>query len=94
MKVDTVWFPVPGAQSLAVSTTSAASSAVPENIYAARLCASVAVSYRVASGTPVAVSADTTLPANNVEYIEVQPGQKIAALAAASGTLSITWLTH
>lgn len=53
------------------------------------------------SGAPTAATTDPFLPANWVEYISVNPGEKISAVRAAtdglvtatSGTLSVTELT-
>lgn len=53
------------------------------------------------SGAPTATTADAFLPANWLEYITVNPGEKISAIRAAtdglvtatSGTLWVTELT-
>lgn len=55
----------------------------------------------VVGGTPVAAVTDPFLPANWVEYLTVNPGEKISAIRAASdglvtatsGTLWVTELT-
>jgi hypothetical protein len=55
----------------------------------------------VVAGTPVAVTTDPFLPANWVEYLSVNPGEKISAIKAATnglvtttdGTLWVTELT-
>lgn len=53
------------------------------------------------AGTPVAATTDPLLPANWIEYLSVNPGEKISAVragtdglvTATSGTLWVTELT-
>lgn len=79
------------AQSIATSTTSAASTAFGAQTYQIRVCADVATHIRIGDGTPAAVAADTLLPANVPEYFTVTPGQRIAAvLGTGTGNLSVT----
>lgn len=53
----------------------------------------------VVGATPVAVVTDPFLPANWVEYLTVNPGEKISAIKAATGGLVTTtdgtlWVTE
>ena len=52
-----------------------------------RIVSSAAVQYRI-DAAPTAVTTDTYLPPNWVEYITVSPGQKIAVIG--TGTVNIT----
>jgi hypothetical protein len=57
-----------------------------------RICASVAIHYRVGKGTPVAVAAtDSLLPAGAIEYINICSGEAIAVVAdGSSGNTFVT----
>lgn len=63
---------------------------------------STSACHYVVDTAPTAATTDAFLPANWIEYITVQPGQKIAAIRAAtdglitatSGTLHVTELTN
>ena len=79
------------AQSFATGTASTASTAFGAQTYQIRICADVATRIRVGDGTPTAVTVDTLLPANWVEYLTVTPGQKLAAvLSSGTGNMSVT----
>lgn len=55
-----------------------------------RLCATAACHVKLGA-TPTATASDMYLPANTVMYIEVAPGQKVAAIQnAAAGVLHVT----
>lgn len=63
-----------------------------------RIVANSACHYAIA-GTPVAVVTDAFLPANWVEYVNVNPGEKISAIqAATAGLVTATagslWVTE
>lgn len=63
-----------------------------------RIVANSACHYSIA-GTPVAVVTDAFLPANWVEYVTVNPGEKISAIQAATGglvtaTAGTLWVTE
>ena len=62
--------------------------------YQIRLATTAACRYRVVDGGGgTALATDALLPPNWVEYIDVSPGQKIAAIQeAAGGKLSIVEL--
>lgn len=77
------------------STTQAvaftAASAASTNAFATGTCQVRVVAnsacHIVVAGTPVATTSDPFLPANWVEYLTVSPGEKIAAIRAATGGL-------
>lgn len=80
--------------------TTSGSSAVTTNpigdhIHVVRLCATAACRYAI--GIPASVAAGATgtyLPANVVEYIQVRPGEKVAAIQdVGAGKLSVTEMT-
>lgn len=63
-----------------------------------RIVSNSACHYTIA-GTPVAVVTDALLPANWVETVSVNPGEKISAIKAATGGLITTtdgslWVTE
>lgn len=73
-------------QTLACTATSAAlANAFGTQTYRLRVCASTSCHIRIGEGTPVATAADPLLPPNSAEYLTVTPGQKVAAIRAASG---------
>jgi hypothetical protein len=79
------------AQELTVGAASAASAVFGEQTRQIRVSATAACRIRVGDGTPIAAATDAYLPANVVEYIQVTPGQKIAAIQeTSSGKLSVT----
>lgn len=80
--------------------TTGAASAVTANPFGAqthvvRLCATAACRYAI--GVPATVAATATgayLPANVIEYIQVRPGEKVAAIQdVGAGKLSVTEMT-
>jgi hypothetical protein len=88
------------AQTIAYTGTSA-TSANPfgAQTYVVRLVANSACHYRIVEAAGgAATTSDVFLPANWVEYVVVQPGQKISAIQAATnglvtataGTLNVT----
>jgi len=86
-------------QAVAYTGTAAAStSAFGEQTRQIRIVANSACHYVIA-GTPVAVTTDPFLPANWVEYVTVNPGEKISAIQAATGglvtaTAGTLWVTE
>ena len=67
--------------------------------YQIRLSANAACNYRIGDGAQTATAADPFLPANVIEYVEVTPGQRIAALKAATNglvtaTAGTLWITE
>lgn len=52
-----------------------------------RLAANSACHYVIGNGVLTAAVTDAFLPANTIEYVACNPGQKIAAIKAATGGL-------
>ncbi|MBV9556358.1 MAG: hypothetical protein JO254_04720 [Pseudolabrys sp.] len=81
------------AQNVAVTTTSAASTAFGPQSYRILCVASAACNIRVGNA-PVAVVTDTLLPASWPIVLDVTPGTQVAAImASGTATLSVTELT-
>ena len=84
------------AQVVAIGAASAASTAFGSQTYqirvACQLTAGADAHIRVGDGTPTALTTDTLLPTNFIEYLACTPGQKIAVIGggASVGSLSIT----
>lgn len=66
------------------TSTAGQSAAFASGIHAIRICASSASYYKIGAN-PTATSADTYLPADEVEYLIVNPGQKISFVQVSSG---------
>ena len=86
-------------QAVAYTGTAAASTnAFGTQTRQIRVVANSACHY-VITGTPVATVTDPFLPANTVEYLSVNPGEKISAIQAATGglvtaTAGTLWVTE
>ncbi len=80
-------------QNVALTTTSAASTAFGAQTYEVLLVATAASNVRVGDGTPTAVATDTLLPANVPMIFVCTPGQKASGITASTGTLSVTELS-
>lgn len=80
-------------QNVAVTTTSAASTVFGPQTYQVLLVTATACNIRIGDGTPTAVATDTLLPANFPMMFTCTPGQKVAAITAATATLSVTELS-
>jgi hypothetical protein len=86
-------------QAVAYTGTAAASTnAFGEQTRKVRIAANSACHYVIAK-TPVAVVTDAFLPANTIEYVTVNPGEKISAIKAATAGLVTTtdgslWVTE
>lgn len=78
-------------QKVSISGSSAATSnAVGSGIQQVRLMSTVACYIKVA-GTPTATTSDPLLAPYVPEYIEIKPGEKVAAITdGASGSLFVT----
>ena len=86
-------FAVVSNENVAYTGTAAASAAFASGINHIRIVATTAAYYKIA-GTPVATSSDTYLPANVIEIIRVNPGQKISFLRVATdGTASVSQMS-
>jgi hypothetical protein len=88
-------------QQVTAGASSAASAAFGTQTRYLRLCANTAVHYAV-NASPTASTSTPYLPAHVIEIVKVTPGQKIAAIQAATagldtetaGTLSVTELSE
>ena len=86
-------FAVVSNENVPYTGTAAASAAFASGINHIRIVATTAAYYKIA-GTPVATSSDTYLPANVIEIIRVNPGQKISFIQVASGgTASVSQMS-
>jgi hypothetical protein len=86
-------FAVVSNENVAYTGTAAASAAFASGINHIRIASTTAAYYKVA-GTPVATSSDTYLPANVIEIIRVNPGQKISFIqVSAGGTASVSQMS-
>jgi hypothetical protein len=88
-------------QTITFNASTAIANAFGPETYQIRIAADSACCYRIGDGAQTATVADVFLPANTVEYVTVNPGQRISAIAAATnglvtstpGTLWITELS-
>ena len=86
-------FAVVSSEAVAYTATAAASTAFSDGIHHIRISATTACHYKLA-GTPVATTSDTYLPANVIEIIRVNPGQKISFIRNASdGSASVSQMS-
>lgn len=74
-------------QTIAYDSSIGATNAFGAETYQVRLVANSACCYRIGDDVQTATTADTYLPANAVEYVIVSPGQRIAAVKAATNGL-------
>jgi hypothetical protein len=86
-------------QTIAYDGSVGATNAFGTETYQIRLVSNSGCSYRVGDGAQTATISDPYLPANVVEYVTVSPGQRIAALKAATGglvtaTAGTLWITE
>lgn len=85
------------AEKVTTSGTSAQSGACPAQHYRARLAARTSPMWIKVGDNPTATTDGTStwFAATHVEYVQVAPGQKVAAIQdGAAGELNITWLTN
>jgi hypothetical protein len=87
-------FAVVSNQAVAYTATAAATAtAFSDGIHHIRISATTACHYKLA-GTPVATTSDTYLPANVIEIIRVNPGQKISFIRnATDGSASVSQMS-
>lgn len=99
------FFPKQNSSRVGATQTIAYDSSVPianafgAGTYQLRLVANSACCYRIGDGVQTATIADTFLPANTIDYVIVSPGQRIAAIkAATNGNVTATagtlWVTE
>jgi hypothetical protein len=86
-------------QTVAYDASVGATNAFGVETYQLRLVANSACCYRIGDGAQTATNADTYLPANVIEYVIVSPGQRIAAIKAATNglvtaTAGTLWVTE
>ena len=86
-------------QTIAYNASTAIANKFGAETYQIRLAANSACCYRVGDGPQTATAADVFLPANTVEYVTVNPGQSISAIAAATNglvtsTAGTLWITE
>lgn len=99
MKVEITWRPYIEQTKITTSVTSAQSAAFGLATFAIRLGVAASTSaygvhYSVGVN-PVATANSPYLPAGGVEYIQVNPGEKVALLEDAGAlAVTITELTH
>lgn len=73
---------------VATTSTAVASSAFGSQTYQVRVAAQAVCFYKV-DQAPTAATTDALLPANWVEYIKVNPGQKISVFSPTIQTISV-----
>jgi hypothetical protein len=86
-------------QTIAFNASVAIANTFGSETFQLRLAANSACCYRIGDGPQTATVADVFLPANTVEYVTVNPGQSISAIAAASNglvtaTAGTLWITE
>ncbi|HXH43593.1 MAG TPA: hypothetical protein VNK51_07080 [Bradyrhizobium sp.] len=86
-------------QVVAYDASVAATNAFGPATYQLRLVANSGCCYRIGDGAQTATISDPYLPANTIEYVTVSPGQRIAALKAATNglvtaTAGTLWVTE
>ena len=86
-------------QTIAYDSSAAATDAFAAQTRAVRLVANSACHVAIGDGAQTATTANPFLPANQVEYVTVAPGQRIAAIkAATNGLITATagtlWVTE
>jgi hypothetical protein len=86
-------------QAIAFDASAAIANAFGTQTYRVRLVANSACHVRIGDGAQTATVADPFLPANRVEIVIVTPGQRIAAIKAASdglvtATAGTLWVTE
>ena len=86
-------------QTIAYNASVAITNAFGPATWQLRLVADSACCYRIGDGAQTATTADVFLPANTIEYVIVNPGQRIAAIKAATdglvtATAGTLWVTE
>ncbi|WP_027566654.1 hypothetical protein [Bradyrhizobium sp. URHA0013] len=86
-------------QTIAYDSSVGATNAFGSETYQLRLVSNSGCCYRIGDGAQTATISDPYLPANVVEYVTVSPGQRIAALKAATNglvtaTAGTLWVTE
>lgn len=86
-------------QTIAFDANAAIANGFGPETYQLRLVANAACCYRIGDGAQTATATDVFLPANIVDYVIVNPGQRISAIKAASNglvtaTAGTLWITE
>lgn len=86
-------------QTIAYDASTAITNMFGPETYQLRLVADSACCYRIGDGAQTATTADPFLPANTIEYVIVNPGQRISAIKAATNglvtaTAGTLWVTE
>lgn len=86
-------------QTIAFDSSTAIANAFGPTTYQLRLVSNAACCFRIGDGAQTATTADNFLPANVVEYVIVNPGQRISAIKAATdglvaATAGTLWVTE
>ncbi len=86
-------------QIIAFDASAAAANAFGPGTFQLRLVANAACCFRIGDGAQTATTADIYLPANAIEYVIVNPGQRISAIKAATNglvtaTAGTLWITE
>ena len=88
-----VWRPGTTQKVSVVTSSVAVTNPFGGQTYVVRIVSATACHYRI-GGSPVAVITDSLLPANVIEYIRVNPGEKIAFIrVTGDGTAIVTEVT-
>ena len=86
-------------QNIPFDASAAIANAFGPETYQLRLVSDSACCYRIGDGVQTATIADVYLPAGVVEYVIVNPGQRISAIMAATNglvtaTAGTLWVTE
>jgi len=86
-------------QTIAYDGSVAIVNAFGPGTYQVRLVSNSGCCYRIGDGAEAATTLDPYLPANAVEYVTVSPGQRVAAIKAATdglvtATAGTLWVTE
>jgi hypothetical protein len=86
-------------QTIAFDSSVAIANAFGTETYQLRLVSNSACCFRIGDGAQTATTADPFLPANTVQYVIVNPGQRISAIKAATNglvtaTAGTLWVTE
>ena len=92
-------YPAGKRRSLRQQSSVGATNAFGSETFQLRLVSNSGCCYRIGDGAQTATVSDPYLPANVVEYVTVSPGQRIAALKAATNglvtaTAGTLWVTE
>ncbi|MBA7464878.1 hypothetical protein ES703_06653 [subsurface metagenome] len=86
-------------QTIAFDASTPITNAFGAGAYQLRLVSNAACCFRIGDGAQTATNADSFLPANTIEYVIVNPGQRISAIKAATNglvtaTAGTLWVTE